>query len=345
VQELVRLHPPATVLISGGRWGGRKRRPLRYASLMSPKRLFITGGAGFVGSHVAEAFVAEGYDVLAIDDLSTGHERNVPGEAALEVLDIVDAAALSRAVEGYRPDLICHLAAQASVIVSARDPVRDLTVNVEGTLNVCRAAEAARVPIIYASTGGALYGDRAPVPTPESFFPEPHSPYGVSKLAGELYVTTCARTYGIPNVALRLGNVYGPRQNPHGEAGVVAIFSNHLVQGVPPTIFGDGQQTRDFVHASDVARAFVLAAGCSDPCIFNVGWGRGTSVLALLSMLQRAACTSFAPHFKPLRPGELTQSVIESSAIADVLGWRPEIELRDGLRETFAWYAESTGAT
>jgi UDP-glucose 4-epimerase len=311
---------------------------------MFSKRVLVTGAAGFVGSHVAEAFLAEGFDVLAVDDLSTGRERNVPREAGFEQLDIVNADALTLAVKGYRPDIVCHLAAQPSVTVSVRDPVRDLRANVEGTANVCLVAKEARAPLLYASTGGALYGDRAPVPTPESFFPEPHSPYGVSKLAGELYVTTYARLYGVPNVALRLGNVYGPRQNPHGEAGVVAIFCDHLLQGVSPTVFGDGEQTRDYVHAHDVARAFVLAAGSSRPCVFNVGWGRGTSVLALLGLLQQAAGTSFAPHFEPLRPGELMQSVIESSAIADALGWRPEIELGDGLPETFAWYAESTEA-
>jgi UDP-glucose 4-epimerase len=311
---------------------------------MSSRRVLVTGAAGFVGSHVAEAFVAEGFDVLAVDDLSTGREQNVPREADFERLDIVDAEGLALAVDRYRPDIVCHLAAQGSVTVSVRDPVRDLRANVEGTANVCRAAAGAGARLIYASTGGALYGDRAPVPTPETFFPEPHSPYGASKLGGELYVTTWGRLCGLPNVALRLGNVYGPRQNPQGEAGVVAIFSDRLLRGEPPTIFGDGEQTRDYVYATDVASAFILAAESERAGIFNVGWGRGTTVLELFDMLQQVAGTSLEPRFEPLRPGELLRSVIDSSAIAEALTWRPGIEFREGVAETFRWYKDSAKA-
>jgi UDP-glucose 4-epimerase len=311
---------------------------------MFSKRVLVTGAAGFVGSHVAEAFLAAGFDVLAVDDLSTGREHNVPREAGFEQLDIVDAEGLARAVNRYRPDVVCHLAAQASVTVSVRDPVRDLRANVEGTANVCRAAAGARAPLLYASTGGALYGDRAPVPTPETFFPEPHSPYGASKLGGELYVTTWGRLYGLPNVALRLGNVYGPRQNPQGEAGVVAIFTDRLLRGEPPTVFGDGEQTRDYIHAADVASAFVLAARSERAGIFNVGWGRGTTVLELFDMLQQVAGTSLKPRFEPLRQGELLRSVIDSSAIAEALTWRPGIEFREGVAETFRWYKNSAKA-
>ena len=314
---------------------------LAFGSAMSSKRVLVTGGAGFVGSHVAEAFLAEGFDVLAVDDLSTGCEQNVPREAGFEQLDIGDAKVVALAVNRFGPDVVCHLAAQASVTVSVRDPVRDLRTNVEGTVSVCRAAQEAGAPLLYASTGGALYGDRAPVPTPETFFPQPHSPYGASKLGGELYVTTWGRLCGLPNVALRLGNVYGPRQNPHGEAGVVAIFSDHLLRGEPPTIFGDGKQTRDYVHATDVASAFVLAARSERAGIFNVGWGRGTTVLELFDMLQRVAGTSLGPRFEPLRPGELLRSVIDSSAIANALKWRPGIEVREGLAATFRWYKNS----
>jgi UDP-glucose 4-epimerase len=319
-------------------------RRLAFGSAMFSKRVLVTGGAGFVGSHVAEAFLAEGCDVLAVDDLSTGRKQNVPREAGFEQLDIAVAEAVTLAVNRYRPDVVCHLAAQASVTVSVRDPVRDLRTNVEGTANVCRAAAEARAPVLYASTGGALYGDRAPVPTPETFFPEPHSPYGASKLGAELYVTTWGRLYGLPNVALRLGNVYGPRQNPQGEAGVVAIFSGHLLRGKPPTIFGDGKQTRDYVHAADVASAFVLAAESQRAGVFNVGWGRGTTVVELFEMLQQVAGTSLGPRFEPLRPGELLRSVIDSSAIEEALKWRPRIEVREGLAATFRWYKNSAEA-
>jgi UDP-glucose 4-epimerase len=308
---------------------------------MSVKRALVTGGAGFVGSHVAEGLVAEGCKVLAVDDLSVGRENNVPREAEFVRLDITDQQALIRACSDFRPDFVCHLAAQAAVPVSVRHPVQDLRINVEGTLNVCRAADEARARVIYASTGGALYGDRAPVPTPESFFPEPHSPYGASKLAGELYVTTWGRLRGLPNIALRLGNVYGPRQNPHGEAGVVAMLSARLLGGERPTIFGDGTQTRDYVHVSDVVRAFISAVDSSAPGVFNVGWGRGTSVLELLEVLQQSAGTSLAPRFEPFRPGELKRSVVDPTSIANVLGWHPRIELRDGIDQTFGWYADS----
>jgi UDP-glucose 4-epimerase len=307
------------------------------------KRALVTGGAGFVGSHVAEAFLAADYDVLVVDDLSSGAEENVPRGAELERLDIRDAEALEEAVASFAPAVVCHLAAQPSVTVSVREPAFDLDVNVGGTLAVCEAARKAGAAVVYAATGGALYGDRAPFPTPETFVAEPHSPYGASKLGGELYVTTWGRLHGAPNVSLRLGNVYGPRQNPHGEAGVVAIFSGCLLARERPTVFGDGRQTRDYVHAADVARAFVLAAEAGRPGIFNVGWGRETTVLALLESLQRAAGTALEPGFEPLRPGELGRSALDSSRIAAELGWRPRIELDEGLADTFRWYADAVG--
>ena len=195
--------------------------------------------------------------------------------------------------------------------------------------------------MLYASTGGALYGDGAPTPTPETFQAEPLSPYGASKLAGESYVATWGRLYGLPNVVLRLGNVYGPRQRPHGEAGVVAIFSDRLLRGERPTVYGDGEQTRDYVHVSDVARAFVAAADAPRPGTFNVGTGRETSVNDLLAELQRLAGTSLDPEFAPLRPGELKRSVLDASRIADELGWRAETELADGLVDTFHAHADA----
>jgi UDP-glucose 4-epimerase len=303
----------------------------------------VTGGAGFIGSHVVEAFQAAGYEPLVLDDLSSGDAGNVPAGVELVEADVVDVEAVARIVGGFGPTVVCHLAAQATVTVSLEDPARDLAVNVLGTLNVCEAAREAGAPVVYASTGGALYGDEAPLPTPETFFPEPGAPYGVSKLGGEVYVTTWARLHGLPNVALRLGNVYGPRQNPHGEAGVVAIFSGRLLAGERPTVYGEGSPTRDYVHVSDVARAFVLAAESGVPGIFNVGWGRETNVLELLGHLQRAAGTNLEPELQPLRSGELRRSALDSSRIAAELGWRPEIDVADGLAETYGWYAASRG--
>jgi UDP-glucose 4-epimerase len=308
---------------------------------MSPVRALVTGGAGFIGSHVAEAFLQRGDEVLVVDDLSSGTRENVPDRADLAELDVADDAALARALDDFRPALICHLAAQASVTVSVTDPDLDFASNVRGTFNVCQAAAALEAPVVFASTGGALYGDEAPIPTPEAFPPEPLSPYGASKLAAEAFVATQARSQGLPNAVLRLGNVYGPRQNAHGEAGVVAIFSDRLLNGETPIAYGHGKPTRDYVHVADVTRAFLAAADSARPGTFNIGWGRETAVLELLDLLQRAAGTNVDPKLEPLRPGELRRSALEPSSAAETLGWRPQVALEEGLAETFRWYAAS----
>jgi len=307
------------------------------------RRAVVTGGAGFIGSHVADSLLAHEWTVLVVDDLSTGVEANVPKEAELETLDIADASRLREVVESFRPAVVCHLAAQASVTVSVREPERDFASNVRGTFNVVESARAVDGAVVFASTGGALYGDRAPIPTSEAYPPEPLSPYGASKLAGEAYVATWGRFYGRPNVALRLGNVYGPRQSAHGEAGVVAIFSDRLARGEAPTVFGEGKPTRDYVHVYDVAAAFVLAAEQGRGGTWNVGWSREVDVLRVLAELQRAAGTAIDPRFEPLRPGELERSALDSSAIRDALGWQPRVDLAGGLGETYEWYA-GTGA-
>jgi UDP-glucose 4-epimerase len=304
-----------------------------------PGRVVVTGGAGFVGSHVADAFLAEGAEVLVIDDLSTGLAENVPAAAELQRVDIVEAKRLGDAIGAFDPDVVCHLAAQASVTVSVERPDHDLDVNVRGTLNVCEAARAAGASVIFASTGGALYGNDAPLPTPESFPPAPLAPYGAAKLAGEVYVSTWARLYGLPNVVLRLGNVYGPRQQPHGEAGVVAIFSDRLGRGEQLVVYGFGEPTRDYLHVADAARAFVVATAAGRPGTFNVGTARETSVLEVLELLRREAGTEVEPDLQPLRPGELRRSALDSSAIARELGWRPEIAVEQGLPETFRTFA------
>ncbi len=295
----------------------------------------VTGGAGFIGSHVADAFLADAAEVLVIDDLSTGLAENVPAAAELERVDIVDAQQLGDALGKFNPDVVCHLAAQASVTVSVERPEHDLDVNVRGTLNVCEAARAAGASVIFASTGGAIYGNDAPLPTPESFPPAPLAPYGASKLAGEAYVATSGRLHGLPNVVLRLGNVYGPRQQPHGEAGVVAIFSNRLVRDEQVVVYGFGKPTRDYVHVGDVARAFIAAAAVGRLGTFNVGTARETSVLELLELLQREAGTDVQPELQPLRPGELNRSALDSSTIERELGWHAEIPVEQGLPETF----------
>jgi UDP-glucose 4-epimerase len=304
-------------------------------------RVVVTGGAGFIGSHVADAFLARGDDVVVVDDLSTGAREQVPQGAELAELDVADDRALDQALTAAEPALICHLAAQASVTVSVSDPDLDFASNVRGTFNVCRSAARLGVPVVFASTGGAIYGNDAPLPTPETHVPEPLAPYGASKLAGEAFVAAQARYHGIPNVILRLGNVYGPRQNPHGEAGVVAIFSERLLHDEQPIVYGHGTPTRDYIHVGDVARAFTAAADSRTPGIFNVGWGEEVSVQELLGTLQRAAGTSVEPRLEPLRPGELQRSALDSRSAAECLRWKPEIGLDDGIAETFRWYADS----
>jgi UDP-glucose 4-epimerase len=299
----------------------------------------VTGGAGFIGSHVAEAFLARGYEVLVIDDLSTGSEENVPAAASFAHVDIRDRAALAQALAAFRATAICHLAAQASVTFSVRDPQHDMAVNVGGTLNVLEEAKDLGAPVVFASTGGALYGEDATLPSPETTWAEPLSPYGASKLAGEAYVRTWGVLHGVANVVLRLGNVYGPRQSPHGEAGVVAIFSERLHRGETPTVFGDGRQTRDYIYVGDVASAFVLAAESGRRGTYNVGTGRESSVLDLLAVLQELAHARVEPEFKPLRAGELLRSALDSSRLRDALAWEPRVGLKAGLKLTYESYA------
>jgi UDP-glucose 4-epimerase len=303
-------------------------------------RVVVTGGAGFIGSHLADAFVARGDEVLVVDDLSSGKREHAPENAELAELDIADGAAFRSRLEDFGAELICHLAAQSSVTVSVTNPDLDFASNVRGTFNVCQAAAALGARIVFASTGGALYGnDVETIPTPETTIPTPLSQYGASKLAGEAFVATQARSDGLPHAILRLGNVYGPRQSPHGEAGVVAIFSDRLIRGETPIVFGFGKPTRDYIHVADVVRAFTTAADRAVPGTFNIGWGRETSVLELLGVVQRAAGTTIQPQLEPLRPGELDRSAIDPRHAAEILGWRPELDFEEGIAETFDWYA------
>ncbi len=313
---------------------------LAFAAVAVPsvlERVLVTGGAGFIGSHVVDALLARGSKVLAVDDLSTGDRGNLAAEATFAQLDICDQRALREVVGEFRPSLICHLAAQASVTFSVRHPDRDRDVNVAGTYNVCELGREHGAPIVFTSTGGALYGDDIEFPAREDVQPEPLSPYGASKLAGEAYVATWGRLHGLPNVVIRPGNVFGPRQAPHGEAGVVAIFSGLLAREEPPTVRGDGKPTRDYVHAFDVAKAILRAAEAAVPGTFNVARGEETSVLELLEILQAAAGTSLEPRFEPLQPGELQRSVLDRSLAERELAWRPQEDLESGLRATWEW--------
>ncbi len=298
-----------------------------------PQRALVTGGAGFIGSHLVDALLAEGREVTVIDDLSSGRASNVPDSAQLHQIDIVEREQLHRAIEEARPEAIFHLAAQASVVASVEDPLRDCAVNVEGTLNVLDAAAKLGAPVVFSSTGGALYGDEAPMPTTEERIPAPLSPYGASKWAAEAYVNTWSLSGGIPHAVCRLGNVYGPRQSPHGEAGVVAIFSHRIHVGEAPTLYGHGKPTRDYVYVGDVVRALLAASGHRGT--YNVATGVETDVRAIWDGLQRAAGTQIEPQLADLRPGELQHSCLDASRAERELGWRVEVPIAEGLRRTY----------
>jgi UDP-glucose 4-epimerase len=295
--------------------------------------VIVTGGAGFIGSHVVDAALAEGWTVVVVDNLSTGRPDRVAPEASLEIVDIADAEALLKVVDAVKPRVIYHLAAQSSVTRSVADPQLDCRVNVFGTLNLLEAARRHAAPLVFTSTGGALYGNRAPIPTPETWPPAPIAPYGASKWAGEAYILTWAEAHGVPHSVCRLANIYGPRQSPHGEAGVVAIFSYHLWRGDAPTIFGFGAPTRDYVHVSDVARALLAASGKGG--VFNLSSGIETAARAIFDGLQSYAPHAEEPVLAPLRPGELERSCMDPGKAQRELGWRAEIGLSQGLRETY----------
>ncbi|HXC45945.1 MAG TPA: NAD-dependent epimerase/dehydratase family protein [Solirubrobacteraceae bacterium] len=303
-----------------------------------PRHVIVTGGAGFIGSHLVDALLAAGNEVTVIDDLSSGSAAKVPAGATLRELDIVDRDALDRVFGDVQPSAVYHLAAQASVTASVADPARDCAVNVQGTLNVVDAATKLDAPVSFTSTGGALYGDDVPMPTDESNIPAPLAPYGASKLAGEAYVKTWSLSSGVPHAVCRLGNVYGPRQSPHGEAGVVAIFSEHLHAGKTPKMFGQGKPTRDYVHVADVVGALIVANGTRGT--FNVATGVETDVARLWSVLKAAAGSDIEPELAGLRPGELKRSCLDTSHTANVLGWRSQVPVERGLRETYAALVE-----
>jgi len=299
-------------------------------------RAIVTGGAGFIGSHIAEALLARGDEVHVLDDLSTGRRENVPAGAQLHVADIREPGAV---FDTARPELVFHLAAQASVSVSVARPAFDAEVNVLGTVAILEAARAHGAQVVFSSTGGAIYGE-CETPATEDWERRPLSPYGTSKLAGEEYLAAWNRLHGTRHVALRYGNVYGPRQDPHGEAGVVAIFLHAVADGKRPTIFGDGSQERDYVYVGDVARA-TLAATALDGGVVNIATGQPTSVLGLVDAMRRATGREIDPEHGPERLGDLQRSVLDAGLAARELGWRPEVSLEDGLRATWKFTASA----
>ena len=311
-------------------------------------KILVTGGAGFVGSHIVDGLLAAGHEAVVIDDLSSGSRDNLPGDVPLHVVDIRDAAAVRAVFEKEQPDRVCHQAAQMSVSRSVREPVFDAETNVIGLLNVCEAARERGVDrVTFASTGGALYGD-VTEPADEEHALLPIAPYGITKKAGEDYLRFYALQYGLTTVALRYSNVYGPRQNPHGEAGVVAIFAKNLLAGQPITVNGDGEYVRDYVHVSDVAAANVAALTGDLPegfRAFNVGTAVGKDVNELAGVVADAVRAAkpgadpSAPQHGPARDGDLRSSIISPAKAKAKLGWEPRASFDDGIRETVEWFA------
>ena len=304
-------------------------------------RVLVTGGAGFIGSNLVDALVARGDEVLVVDDLSSGRRENLTGalEAGAELVeaDISDADAIAAAFTTHSPELVCHLAAQIDVRRSVADPIHDLSLNVGGTINLLEAARSAGTSrFLFTSTGGAIYGEgegRA-LPLDEGADARPDAPYGQSKLAAEGYVDLYSRLYGLSTASLRLGNVYGPRQDPHGEAGVVAIFSSALLHGGTTKVFGGGEQTRDYVFVTDVVAAFLAASRSDASGPFNVGTGNETSVLELGTAIATLCERPFEPEPAPKRPGEVQRIAIDSARARQELGWSAEFSLERGLQST-----------
>jgi UDP-glucose 4-epimerase len=296
-------------------------------------RAIVTGGAGFVGSHVADALLARGDEVHVVDDLSSGRRENVPDGAALHEVDVRNEA-LEGLAARLRPEVVFHLAAQPDVGTSVEQPAFDADVNVVGTIRVLEAARSVSARIVFASTGGAIYGE-CERPAREEDERRPISPYGTSKLAGEEYLATWNRLYGTSHVACRLANVYGPRQRPSLEGGVVAIFLDRLRGGREAEIFGDGEQTRDFVYVGDVVEALLAAASAPANGVFNVGSGTETSILELHRLCSETAGVEQRPRFAPERPGDLRQSVLDASRAGRELGWRVQTTVANGLAQTW----------
>lgn len=313
------------------------------------RRILVTGGAGFIASHVAEAYLAAGNDVWVVDDLSSGKRENVPEGATFVEMDVGDPD-LRNLFREVRFDLVNHHAAQIDVRVSVADPAKDARINVLGLLNVAEAAlEVGTRRLIFVSSGGVVYGEPEEIPTPETAPKLPLSPYGVTKLAGELYLNYYRKVRGLEYVALRYSNVYGPRQDPHGEAGVVAIFCTRLLDDQALTIFGDGEQTRDYVFVKDVVSANMRVSeleladdGGLDAFAFNVGTGVGTSVNELADTLEEAVDRRPGREHRPARPGELLKSTLDPSRIRSY-GWSPAHTLAEGLRQTYRHIADKRG--
>ena len=305
-----------------------------------PKKILLTGGAGFIGSHLAEAFLRQGHEVAVVDNLSSGRREQVPAGAQFYPYDI-QSQETSDLIGRWRPQVLAHHAAQMSVRLSVEDPLMDARENILGSLNLFQAAAGVGMEkILFASTGGAMYGDQAPVPAREEDRPMPECPYGVAKLAVEHYLHFYQREYGITPICLRYANVFGPRQNGLGEAGVVAIFIEKFLAGEQPLINGDGLQTRDFVCVEDVVAANLAALDYPRAGVFNIGTGRETDILTVYRQLQGIIGSPRGPAHGPAKPGEQRRSALDSTRARKLLDWQPRLTLAEGLARTVAAFRE-----
>jgi UDP-glucose 4-epimerase len=308
-------------------------------------RILVTGGAGFIGSNVVDGFVADGHDVAVLDDLSTGRREFVHPRARFFEIDLADAAAVESCVSEFRPDVVDHHAAQIDVRRSVDDPQRDARINILGAITLLEACRRHGVSkVIYASTGGAIYGEGRFLPATEEHPIHPESPYGASKYAVEQYLYIWRLLHRVDFTVLRYPNIYGPRQNPHGEAGVNAIFIGLMLDGKRPRIFGDGDQVRDYLYVGDVVEANRLALARGGGAVVNLGTGVGTSVNDIFRTLRELLHFEGEPIYEPPRPGEIGRIYLDASRAREVLGWQPRVTFREGLERTVEWSRERTRA-
>jgi UDP-glucose 4-epimerase len=311
---------------------------LNKEGAMPEKKAIVTGGAGFIASHISDELIRRGFAVAVIDNLSSGKRQNLAPEATFYEADIRDKS-VADIFAKEKPQYLFHLAAQMDVRKSVADPAYDAQVNILGTINLLEAGRAAGLKkTIYASTGGAVYGEPKKIPATEHTPVDPLCPYGVSKHTVEHYLALYAKLYGMKYTVIRYANVYGPRQDPHGEAGVVAIFSQLLLAGKQPTIFGDGTKTRDYVYVADIAAANMLALEAGDGAVVNLGCGRQTTDQEIFDGIRDAVGCDMTPRYAPMRLGEVERIALDASLAAKVFGWRPKVELRDGLRRSVEFY-------
>ncbi len=304
-------------------------------------KILVTGGAGFIGSNVADGLIAEGYEVVIVDDLSNGREENISAKAKFYKTDIRDKK-LEDVFKSEKPDMVIHNAAQLSVRVSVEEPLVDADINIMGGLNLINICQKHKVKkIIFASSGGTVYGEQKVFPADESHPLGPISPYGVAKLATEHYLYYFSKIYGLDYIALRYANIYGPRQDPHGEAGVVAIFSNKMLAGEAPLINGDGLQTRDYVYVGDAVRVNLAAIKSDFVGPINIGTGIETDVVTLFNILKDASGRNIEEKHGPAKTGEQMRSVLDNSLAKKVLDWEPAVSIEEGIRLTYKWFEEN----